>query len=132
MGQQGLTITVRTVFPDGDTDTSSVSTSTWDVNGVEMGELLRRLLAAMGFAELTIDEIFGDDKEIYSEAAPETPIWGPSVVDTLDCSSNLKHALDTIAIDDNYPCRDCAESCADTACLIKDKRIADSNDPRIW
>jgi len=68
----GLTFSAETVFPDGERVRVEVATNHWDANGDAVGELLRDLLAGMGFAEKTIADIFGDDCDCYREMDDES------------------------------------------------------------
>jgi len=92
----------------------------WDLNGEDLGEMFRSLMAAMGYAEKTIAEVFNDDSDMYEEAKE----CGYNGADSssgfgYECPEDNAHVSDTLrtifAKDD--PCNDCEEECADTACL---------------
>jgi hypothetical protein len=107
--------------------------SAWDLDGEQVGQLLRQLMAAMGFTEQTIASVFGDDCECYSEVASD-PFDGPprtlrEVFDYEDSKlddpefdgpkfDGLK--FETVIVDD--PCCCCDECCSDTACLVKEEQ----------
>jgi hypothetical protein len=110
-------ITAEVKYYDGKVDKFELTKNAWDMDGEQMGELFRNLMAAMGYAESTINSVFGADQDLYEEAAclphdvgemlydPE-PIE-PCVGDTL---ANVFAALDD-------PCFGCSEACEDTACV---------------
>jgi len=105
----GITLFAETQFPDGERQTVMIATNKWDADGEEMGQLLRQLLAAMGFAEQTINEVFGDDCVCYAEMEPKEFV---EIAETPEKS--LYGDWDGDFTD---PCDDCDQCCSDTACL---------------
>jgi len=95
-----MKITAEVKYPDGESNKAEITSNKWDSDGEEMSLLLRRLLMGIGFAESTVESIFGDDCGCYSELLPdkEVPDW-----------EGLELADD--------PCEGCEECCSDTACL---------------
>jgi hypothetical protein len=114
--EPGVTIAVERKFPDGECQTITIATNKWDADGEEMGQLLRKLLAALGFSEHTINEVFGDDCDCYRELVPLK-------VDYVEIAPTPEGETlaDVLAKED--PCYGCDVDCDSTACLEEQKQF---------
>jgi hypothetical protein len=101
--ESGLTITAEVRYPDGEYQKISINTNKWDANGDDMGGFLRQLLAGLGYAERTINEIFCDDCAVYAEVLPDQEV--------------REEIPDYPPIPANFVCLNCDTACEDTACL---------------
>jgi hypothetical protein len=115
-------LTVEIQYDDGERTKVELSRNAWDLDGDDMGRLFRQMMGAMGFAESTIESVFGDDMDTYADAdwdeVPTIPTSDPRTWETAYEEGVHHHELDTnlvAALDD--PCYGCKESCDDTACL---------------
>jgi hypothetical protein len=127
------TLSVVIDYYDGTKTTFELSRNAWDLDGYQMGELFRQLLASMGFAEKTIGEVFGDEEELYEDMASlrtTAPDFDPdearletcSTCDE-DCCKPRSETLAKVFADMEDPCWMCEEECADTACLLEPEEL---------
>jgi len=98
-------------YPDGEYQKVEVTSNKWDANGDDVKDLLFQLLGGLGFAEATINKIFGDDCVCYSELLPDDSEWREREPDRYeDISEDVWQSF-------SDPCEGCEEGCSDTACL---------------
>jgi hypothetical protein len=112
-------LTVEIQYDDGERTKVELSRNAWDLDGDDMGRLFRQMMGAMGFAESTIESVFGDDMDTYADIAdPTIPTSDPSTWETAPEEGVHHQELYTHQLPATYDqCFGCKESCDDTACL---------------